>query len=54
MIDGPATYPEYLTDDAILVCPSDSDGNNRYINGRWNIDGDLHGLVVPGRRIGVR
>ena len=25
-IDGPALYPEYLSDDNLLVCPSDSDG----------------------------
>ena len=25
-IDGPALYPEYLSDDKLLVCPSDSDG----------------------------
>lgn len=25
-IDGPAIYPEYMTDDKLLACPSDSDG----------------------------
>lgn len=39
-IDGRSTYPEYITDDAILVCPSDADGQNRYDGGRYNIDGD--------------
>jgi prepilin-type N-terminal cleavage/methylation domain-containing protein/prepilin-type processing-associated H-X9-DG protein len=24
-IDGPALYPDYMTDDTLLVCPSDSD-----------------------------
>ena len=32
-IDGPAIYPEYMTDDKLLVCPSDSDGMNLLITG---------------------
>ena len=32
-IDGPAIYPEYMTDDKILVCPSDSDGMNLLTSG---------------------
>lgn len=33
-------YPEYMTDLATLVCPSDSDGKNRFDAGRWNINKD--------------
>ncbi|MBI5092185.1 MAG: hypothetical protein HZB26_07020 [Candidatus Hydrogenedentes bacterium] len=36
---GPLVYPEYLNDLKLLVCPSDSDGQNRYDGGRWNVDG---------------
>jgi len=36
--DGRAIYPEYLTDMAVLVCPSDSDGVSSYENGRWEDD----------------
>ena len=31
--DGPAVYPEYLTDPAVLVCPSDSDGQSAFESG---------------------
>ncbi len=37
---GSAVYPEYLTDPGIMVCPSDSDGSNRFESGRWNINND--------------
>ena len=33
-------YPEYMTDLATLVCPSDSDGKSRFADGRWNINND--------------
>jgi prepilin-type N-terminal cleavage/methylation domain-containing protein/prepilin-type processing-associated H-X9-DG protein len=40
-IDGPSIYPEYLSDDKVIVCPSDADGEtqaNRY----WrNPDGSI-------------
>ena len=36
MFDGFAMYPEYLTDSAILVCPSDMDGKQQFDLGRWN------------------
>jgi prepilin-type N-terminal cleavage/methylation domain-containing protein/prepilin-type processing-associated H-X9-DG protein len=35
--DGPSIYPEYLSDQKVLVCPSDSDGNTILGGGRWNI-----------------
>ena len=33
--DGPALYPEYLTDDNILICPSDGDGWSRAESDGW-------------------
>ncbi len=33
---GNLMYPEYLSDFAVVVCPSDSDGFSRYNAGRWN------------------
>jgi len=32
-IDGPALYPEYMTDDNVIVCPSDEDGLNYLTSG---------------------
>ena len=40
MFDGPAVFPEYLSDPEVLVCPSDSDGWDRFLGGRWNVDGN--------------
>jgi len=44
---GEFMYPEYLSDLAILVCPSDSDGQDRYEGGRWNCGGLVDGPVCP-------
>lgn len=38
---GPAMYPEYISDLAVNVCPSDSDGSD-YYEGRWNCGGAGH------------
>ncbi|NIA12878.1 MAG: DUF1559 domain-containing protein [Nitrospiraceae bacterium] len=38
-INGPSLYPEYLTDVAVLVCPSDSDAID--MPDRWHVDHDL-------------
>ncbi len=46
---GPAIYPEYLSDLAILVCPSDQDGQNRFDGGRWHAGGDLENPILPCR-----
>ncbi|HNR32381.1 MAG TPA: DUF1559 domain-containing protein, partial [Candidatus Hydrogenedentes bacterium] len=35
---GNLMYPEYLSDFAVVVCPSDSDGFSRYNAGRWNCE----------------
>ncbi len=49
MWQGSSLYPEYLTDLAVNVCPSDADGVDRYVNGRWNELGDEAGPVNPCR-----
>jgi len=33
--DGPSVYPEYLTDDNVLICPSDADGWTRVEVDGW-------------------
>ncbi len=40
--NGPSVYPEYLTDPAVCICPSDQDdGMPMYERGWFHIDGDL-------------
>ena len=39
MWQGNTLYPEYLTDLAVNVCPSDTDGKASYEDGRWNCAG---------------
>ena len=39
MWQGDAVYPEYLTDLAVNVCPSDADGKASYEDGRWTLGG---------------
>ena len=36
MFEGLLMYPDYLTDARVLVCPSDSNGQQQYDLGRWN------------------
>lgn len=43
MMQGNTVYPEYLTDPAILVCPSSATGPAAFAAGAWNELGD------PGR-----
>src|SRR5690606_31899734 len=38
--DGPAVYPEYLSDVNVMVCPSDSDGSAALQTGLWNEQND--------------
>lgn len=49
MWQGSQLYPEYLTDLAVNVCPSDSDGQNRFAEGRWHQNGDLALPINPCR-----
>ena len=47
MWQGDTLYPEYLTDLATNVCPSDGDGVSQYEDGRWNCAGDPDGSFCP-------
>ena len=49
-IDGPALYPEYMTDDKILVCPSDSDGMTLLTSGGPDDVGFWYYLDATGTR----
>jgi prepilin-type N-terminal cleavage/methylation domain-containing protein/prepilin-type processing-associated H-X9-DG protein len=46
---GESMYPEYLSDLAVVVCPSDSDGQDRYDGGRWHCGGIPEAPVCPCR-----
>ena len=46
---GPSIYPEYLSDAAVMVCPSDVDGITGLKNGMWNLDGDPDNPMDPCR-----
>lgn len=45
--DGLSIYPEYLTDPSVLVCPSDSDGQQSFKGGRWNLNEDPAQPYIP-------
>jgi len=47
--NGPEIYPEYMNDEALIVCPSDADGQNRLDGGRFHVDGDPNLPVNPCR-----
>jgi len=47
--DGPAMYPEYISDIGVLFCPSDVDGMRLYKEGVYNLLGDPNGPVDPCR-----
>ena len=46
VFDGPAVYPEYLTDVHVLACPSDGNYTD-VMEGRWNIGGDPNAGINP-------
>ena len=48
-VQGNQVYPEYLTDVAVLVCPSDADGPTEFERGRWNCGEVPGGPVCPCR-----
>ena len=49
MFEGPAVYPEYLQDANILVCPSDSDGIEKFNDGVWrDDDGNIQPCLIDG------
>jgi prepilin-type N-terminal cleavage/methylation domain-containing protein/prepilin-type processing-associated H-X9-DG protein len=47
--DGPAMYPEYLSDIGVMFCPSDSDGTRLYKGGVYNVNNDPSLPVDPCR-----
>jgi prepilin-type N-terminal cleavage/methylation domain-containing protein/prepilin-type processing-associated H-X9-DG protein len=47
--DGQAIYPEYLTDPAILICPSDADGQTLFDGGWFHQDNDINKPYDPCR-----
>ncbi|NIA13954.1 MAG: DUF1559 domain-containing protein [Nitrospiraceae bacterium] len=49
MWQGNTMFPEYLSDLAVNVCPSDADGIARFSEGRWNIGGDPDNGTSPCR-----
>ena len=48
IFEGYDVYPEYMSDCAIMVCPSDADGND-YAEGRWNYYEDPSQPINPCR-----
>ena len=45
--DGPAVYPEYLSDINVMACPSDSSGQGELATGLWNVGGVPNAAVDP-------
>ena len=50
-LDGPALYPDYLNDDKIIICPSDSDGNTLLNTGGPDNVGFWYRLDENNRRV---
>jgi prepilin-type N-terminal cleavage/methylation domain-containing protein/prepilin-type processing-associated H-X9-DG protein len=48
-VQGDAVYPEYLSDAAILVCPSDANGPAELERGRWNCGENPDAPICPCR-----
>ena len=46
VFDGPAIYPEYLSDVHVLACPSDGNYTD-VMEGRWNLGGDPSAGINP-------
>ncbi len=46
--DGRSVFPEYLTDENVIVCPSDSDRSS-VADGRWHIDNDPANPIEPSK-----
>ena len=53
VFDGPAVYPEYMTDPAVLFCPSDSDGAASLESGDFNWLHDPDGPLDPCALVGT-
>lgn len=48
MFNGPAMYPDYVSDARVLVCPSDRDGFREFERGRWSRPDGPDGTRVGG------
>ena len=48
-VQGNSIYPEYMSDAAILVCPSDATGSDELIGGRWNCGTNPSNPICPCR-----
>ena len=52
---GPTMYPEYLSDLAVNICPSDNDGVSGYNAGTWSMGGTGDPDMTPDPcRVGTR
>jgi len=49
IFQGDMVYPDYMTDAKLIVCPSDSDGIDRYEGGRYHQNGDPDLPINPCR-----
>ena len=47
--DGPAVYPEYLSDYNVAICPSSPEHRQAYEEGRFNFGGDPNNPINPCR-----
>jgi len=51
--EGKSVYPEYLTDVAVMICPSDADGASYLQEGGWHVDGIPANPIDPCRFSGI-
>ena len=47
IFDGPAVYPEYLSDLEVIICPSDANGDDALVQGEWNCGNDPNNPICP-------
>ncbi len=47
IFDGPAVYPDYLSDTDVLICPSSPRTRSEVELGRWNLYGDPANPIDP-------
>ena len=47
--NGPSIFPEYLSDTAVLICPSDADGVSGLEDGIWETNGVTDPCKIDGR-----
>ncbi|OHA58440.1 MAG: hypothetical protein A2571_01520 [Candidatus Vogelbacteria bacterium RIFOXYD1_FULL_44_32] len=47
IVRGDSVFPEYIADLKVFVCPSDSDGIDRFTGGRWQVGNSPSGTFAP-------